>query len=104
MWKTTRQNQLYLREKGFKKKYIEFHIQNSNTCIENSLFGKDFVDVPIYHGDELHAVVTLVLKSQLALCFVESSQSLIEPIEVYAENTKAYLGHTAVLQCIFSGR
>nr|XP_022337546.1 neuroglian-like isoform X2 [Crassostrea virginica] len=46
---------------------------------------------------------TFTKGSMTSLNIKESSQSLIEPIEVYAENTKAYLGHTAVLQCIFSG-
>uniref|UniRef100_K1Q2R6 Neuroglian n=1 Tax=Magallana gigas TaxID=29159 RepID=K1Q2R6_MAGGI len=33
----------------------------------------------------------------------DSSQSRIEPLGVYSENTKAFLGQTAELQCIFSG-
>lgn len=40
----------------------------------------------------------------VCLTFTDSSQSRIEPLGVYSENTKAFLGQTAELQCIFSGR
>lgn len=46
---------------------------------------------------------TFTKGSMTSLSIKDSSQSRIEPLGVYSENTKAFLGQTAELQCIFSG-